>query len=301
MGEKTQSARIVYDEQQLSLLDWKKVEPMPNPDPSTQIKSRSVEGEVTFPKVPVSYLSYSQIDTFRTCPLHYKLKYLFKIHTPPSPSLSFGTTMHLTLKNIYEAVQKREPINLEKALEIFSQNWIREGYQNKEYEAQMKVRGEKYLHEYFASEFDPQTKVVQLEQRFAVPIELKSRKLKIGGKIDRVDDLGDGRIEIIDYKTGRVPGLREMDANLQLSMYALAASLIPYPPFHRKVKDVQLSLYFFETQEKITFNKTVEDLETAKNTIMSIADEITQSDFTCSGGRLCLHCEYQMFCEQREK
>ena len=62
-------------------------------------------------KQSINYLSYSQIETFETCPLHYKLKYILKVPTPPSASQSFGTAMHATLKEIYEQMPNDKKIN----------------------------------------------------------------------------------------------------------------------------------------------------------------------------------------------
>jgi DNA helicase-2/ATP-dependent DNA helicase PcrA len=60
------------------------------------------------PKLHVDYLSYSQIQTFKICPLHYKLKYIYKVPTPPTSSQSFGNTFHLTMKAFYESLEKGE-------------------------------------------------------------------------------------------------------------------------------------------------------------------------------------------------
>jgi DNA helicase-2/ATP-dependent DNA helicase PcrA len=46
------------------------------------------------PSVVLTHLSYSQIETFLICPLHYQLKYLYHIPTPASASQSFGITIH---------------------------------------------------------------------------------------------------------------------------------------------------------------------------------------------------------------
>ncbi len=292
LGEKVQAITPHLVDSQLSLLDWKKVDSQRNPEVSPT--------EGTHPHIAVTYLSYSQIEMFRTCPLHYKLRYILNIATPPSPALAFGSTMHATLKNVYELVQQKKSVTEQDAIRFLHQNWIREGYQNKEYERQMQLRAEKYLHDYIKKEFSPQTQILQLEQSFSVPITGNGRMLKIGGKIDRVDDLGNGNIEIIDYKTGRMPTRRELDANLQLSIYALAATLIPYPPFQKTVNQIHLSLYYFETLEKITLKKSQAQLHQARESILSAASEIERSHFNCSGSRLCVSCEYQMFCEQRE-
>ena len=270
---------------QMSLLDWKK-------DTET-VHSDSDAGHQP---LQIAYLSYSQIETFRLCPLHYKLKYLLNIPTPPSASLSFGTSMHDALHDFYALHAAGEPVTKKQLLSLLTTRWRKEGYENKRYETDMKKRGEKYLSEYFDKEFDPHTVIATLEQPFTVPVTHDGKTLKIGGKIDRIDLRPDGAIEIIDYKTGRMPSKREVDANLQLSMYALAASEIPAVPFGKKAADITLSLYFFDTQTKISTTRSADQLAKEKITIIDIARQIEQSDFRCSGNMLCSDCEYKLFC-----
>lgn len=268
---------------QMSLLDWKSAD------------QKIVVGEPHTP-LHVSYLSYSQIETFRLCPLHYKLRYLLNIPTPASASLSFGTSVHNALHDFYALHTKGESVTKEKLLELLLSRWRTEGYESKRYEEDMKKRGEQYLSEYFEKEYDEKTNIVALEQPFLVPVSFGGRTIKVGGKIDRIDMLPDGKLEIIDYKTGRMPSKREVDANLQLSIYALAASEIPVVPFGKKTEDITLSLYFFDSQTRISTTRTMNQLEKEKATIVSIAEQIEASDFHCSGNQLCSDCEYKLFC-----
>ncbi len=266
---------------QMSLLDWKK-------------EDATDTTKVT--KAPITYLSYSQIETFRLCPLHYKLRYLLNIPTPPSASLSFGTSIHAVLRDFYAMHENGEKVTKSLLTDLLVTHWKREGYENKRYEEEMKKRGERYLSEYFDKEFHPDTKTVALEQSFTVPIATDTGSLKIGGKIDRVDILPGGNIEIIDYKTGRMPSKREVDTNLQLSMYAIAATSIPGTPFGKNPEDIVLSLYFFDSQTRISTTRTADQLQKEKGTIIDIAHAIETSDFMCSGNQLCAACEYAMFC-----
>ena len=111
-----------------------------------------------------------------------------------------------------------------------------------------------------------------------------------------MDELSGGKIEIIDYKTGRVPSKREMDTSLQLSMYAIAATDVATLPFGKNPEDIVLSLYYFDVQQKISTTRTAEQLKAEKEKIIGIAADIEASDFHCSGNRLCTTCEYQLFC-----
>ncbi len=109
----------------------------------------------------------------------------------------------------------------------------------------------------------------------------------------------DGTIEIIDYKTGAtIPTQKDVDRNLQLSFYALAATTIQMEPFGIKPEKVKLSLYFLDNQEKISTIRTAEQLKEATEEILKVRDEIEKSDFKCSGHIFCQNnCEYSLFCK----
>jgi len=241
----------------------------------------------------VNYLSVSQIETFKTCPMHYKLKYIYKLPTPSSASISFGVSIHNTLKEFVETKQD--------ILKIYKKNWIEEGYLNKKHKEAFYSKGENYLLGFIKNSFDKNIKTVALEQKFTMPIDshLKiDETLKIGGTIDRIDDLGGGRYEIIDYKTGaNIPTQKDVDKNIQLSFYALAVSNL----YKIKPEDIILSLYYFEGQQKITTKRTTEQLEELKKEILEIKKEIEESDFKCSNNYFCQQgCEYSMFCKSNK-
>jgi len=83
---------------------------------------------------------------------------------------------------------------------------------------------------------------------------------------------------------------------VQLSLYAIAATEIPEPPFHKKPEDVLLTFYFFDTQQRVSTTRTREQLVAEKERIIEIAQQIEQSDLRCSGSEFCASCEYKMFC-----
>ena len=265
--------------------------------------------EVSQP-IHIDYLSYSQLETFRVCPLHYKLRYIYKVPTPPSASLSFGSAMHLTLKDFYNAVassaynavsSKEKPTN-KLLFDLLTKNWIKEGYSSKKHEKDFFEKGKLYLSGFLKEGFNPKVVPISLEQPFMVPLVSKDknqRPLKVGGKIDRVDLLPNGVIEIVDYKTGAtIPSQKEVDNNLQLSFYALAATKIPQAPYGKSPDKVKLSLYFLDEQEKITTTRSKEQLEEAVEEIFRLRDEIEKSDFKCSGHMFCQNkCEYSLFCK----
>ncbi|MDP3994602.1 MAG: ATP-dependent DNA helicase [bacterium] len=297
LGEQAADGKKEKDKQnQLSFLDYK---PKTKSSEALSKVERAKEGE----PLRIDYLSYSQIDTFKICPLHYKLKYIYKVPTPQSASQSFGTSMHATLKNFYEMVKTSLKPSEKLIIKLLQENWIREGFSSKKQEADFFEKGKLYLSGFVKNEFNPKIMPAALELPFTAPLRSVSRRgvvpLRIGGRLDRVDRLPDGSIEIVDYKTGAtIPSQKEVDKNLQLSFYALAASSIPQPPFGIKPEKIKLSLYFLDSQEKITTTRTKEDLEKAVEEIFKIRDEIGKSEFKCSGHMFCQgKCEYSLFCK----
>lgn len=291
LGEKVISDKPLASSKQLTFLDFKTSE------------EKLMANGYSLP-TKIDYLSYSQIETFQTCPLHYKLRYIYKVPTPPTASQSFGTSMHATLKEFYEnmntpAFAKATAGNkrLEKLIfDLLAKNWIDQGFSSKKQEGDFFEKGKLYLAGFLKQGFSSKNLPITMEQTFTVPL---GEGLKIGGRLDRVDDIGNGTIEIIDYKTGAtIPSQRDVDKNLQLSFYALAATKIPNAPFAKSPEKVKLSLYYLDEQEKISTTRTVKQLEEAVKEIFKVREEIEKSDFKCSGHLFCqMGCEFSLFCK----
>lgn len=263
---------------QPSLFDWRP------PQFSLNTSPRAIS-----PKV--NYLSYSQIQTFLTCPLHYKAKYLLKIPVPPTAASSFGNAIHRTLKSYYDQLPTNPKV---KIVDLFTALWSPEGYSSPRHAQDYFDRGVRYLTEFVMTNPFPQTPVL-LEQPFMVPVG----PIKIGGKIDRADILADGSLHIIDYKTSQTSlDTKAAAKDLQLSFYAIAGTLIPTPPFGRRPEDIRLSLYYFSDQKTVSLSLSADQLEAAKIQILDIAHQIEVSDFRCSGSIFCRRgCDYQILCD----
>lgn len=247
-------------------------------------------------KIPyaLTYVSYSQIQTFDTCPLHYKLKYILKIPSPQSPAQVFGTVLHASLKDFYMRAIDGENPTVATIETILREHWEKEGYEGKEHEKAAFEKGLLILKKYIQNNFNPHALPIALEIPFQIPL---TKTLHIGGRIDRIDRLDEETLEIIDYKTGKhMPDEKELLKNFQLTLYGLAASEIRDPLLHRKPENLKLSLYYLEQGTKLTTMRTTEQLEKAKQQILEKVEEISHSDFACSGGIACENCEYKMLC-----
>ncbi len=254
------------------------------------------KGEQSKQLALLTYLSYSQIQTFDVCPLHYKLKYILKIPTPQTGAASFGTSIHATLRDFYQSYLKGENLKVSHALSILEKNWINEGFLSRDHEKKFFEKAKKIIEDFVKNNFDKNKLPIALE----LPFQFALGNLKIGGRIDRIDNIGGNKIEIIDYKTGsNIPDEKKLASDPQLNVYALAATEVHDKILHKKPEEVVLSLYFLEGNKKLTTTRTLEQLKEAKKSILQKAQEISKSEFLCSGSALCVNCEYKMLCQSR--
>jgi DNA helicase-2/ATP-dependent DNA helicase PcrA len=285
LGDQSEN-KLQAGDNQLSLLNWDK------PKVSAPVKT---DGQKT--PLHIDYLSYSQIQTFSDCPLHYKAKYLLHIPSPPSAASSFGNTIHSTMREYHNLKRQGEKPDI---LKIYTQKWIPEGYHNARHAQLYFDKGNNYLQDYLKTDLAGINPVL-LEESFTVPVvsDDRSRTIKIGGKIDRVDILPDGQIEIIDYKTSsHLLTEKQAAGDLQLSFYALAATLLKTPPFNLKPENVKLTLYYFDQQKKVSVFQSAEQLENAMQQILDYKEAIGNSDLNCSGSIICKNgCDYQVLCD----
>jgi RecB family exonuclease len=156
----------------------------------------------------------------------------------------------------------------------------------------MKRQGEKLLTGYYRKGFNPKIIPIDLERGFKIKV---APELIFGGKIDRVDPLPGGKIEIIDYKTGQPSKSKDPKTDRQLSVYALAAT----DPglYGKKPAEVTVSFYYFDTQEKLSDERSQEEIIKTREHIVEIAEKISVSDFTPTPGMHCDFCDYRLICE----
>ncbi len=282
LGEETvdkQSAIVKEKKSQLSIFDFKQTE--------------SINQRLPINKYQLTNnYSFSQLNSFKTCPLQYRYQYVLKIPTTATAAESFGISIHQTLQKFYGEFIKNKKINEKDLLNIYKANWIPIGYLNLDHQNRMKKEGEKMLVNFYDKFHSSDLKIIGLEKLFKIKI---ANDIFLTGKIDRIDEINKNEIEIIDYKTGKKPNERELTKSLQLTIYALATN--DKNLFNKKLKDINLTFYYLQAPEKITLKKNKEDLIKTKEEIVEMVKEIRKNDFPANPGRHCDFCSFKIICE----
>ncbi|MDD3861817.1 MAG: UvrD-helicase domain-containing protein [Candidatus Gracilibacteria bacterium] len=231
-------------------------------------------------------LSYSQFDTFKTCPLKYSYRYMIGVPSPQSHAANFGSSIHDTLNQLYKMLKFGKKVNLEILAELYEKNWSPYGYESVEHEEIRKKQGLDLLTEFFKKNSEPWIVPAFLEQ----PFSIKVGDFTISGRIDRIDRLSDGTFEVIDYKTGRSKDNVNLNKDLQLSIYALACRDV------LKIPVSKLSLYYLENNEKSSTERSAQQIDDVKGEIQGYILDMQTSKFNPTPGFLCSFCDYRVIC-----
>jgi putative RecB family exonuclease len=153
-------------------------------------------------------VSFTRLDTYRRCPFQYKLRYQHHLPGQPRPGTRLALALHAALESFYRDLPTMPwP---EQLLALFDAQWPAE---LSERDARAIEEGHTLLVDYFRRQDDTWPKVRFVEQSFRVQL---GRYLLVG-TLDRVDELPDGTLQIVDYKTARTPP--QIPDTLQLDFY----------------------------------------------------------------------------------
>ncbi len=260
-------------------------------------------------------LSYSQLQTYRRCPRQYEYAYVKKLPAPLSAGESFGSSIHNTLKKWGELelmessalrvdstnqlalfIEKndqpvtRNALTEETLLRLWHQSFIVEGYATRVEADFQRSIGENILRDFFAWWSTEPHEVVVIEKGFTCTLEGGET---LSGRFDRVERTEHG-LRIIDFKTGDPRPQESVDADLQLSIYALAARDLWEEP-------VEELVFLFLNRDGITALSTTRNasqLHDAAKSIRVLAERITEKDFRPTPAlEKCRRCPYRRVCD----
>jgi DNA helicase-2/ATP-dependent DNA helicase PcrA len=234
---------------------------------------------------PIAALSYTQVDTYQRCPQMYQYRFVFRLPTRPRPQMQFGRILHEALKDALGSIERDRPLTWEMLDSAYVAAWTRERFCAPEQAPSLQDLGRSYLLKAFNS--GDLSKPLLLEQPFSLRVD----GLRLTGRIDRVDRLQDGTYEVIDYKTGSARRAAELQRDLQLGVYALAARDV------FRFNPLTLSYYYLETGERVTVEKPAERLEEDRQTILKVAEGIRAEQFPARPDRMkCSGCDFRLLC-----
>src|SRR5213082_908903 len=234
---------------------------------------------------PIAALSYTQVDTYLRCPQMYQYRFVFRLPTRPKPQMQFGRILHDALKDALGNIDLETPLSWAMVDSAYVAAWAKERFCAPEQAPSLQDLGRTYLRRAFDA--GDLSKPLLLEQPFSLRVD----GLRLTGRIDRVDRHPDGSYEIIDYKTGSAKRAVELQRDLQLGVYALAArEVFRFDP-------LSLSYYYLETGARVTVDKPVERLEEDRQTIVKVAEGIRAELFVAKPDRMkCGGCDFRLLC-----
>ena len=236
------------------------------------------------------HLSFSRIAIYDACPLRYKYIYVDKLPTALRSYFSFGSTIHKVLEIFYHPDKnflklKNPPFQY--LHNLLEENWISAGYKNEKEEEKAKREAEEILIKFYRENIFGYRPASLVEKNFSFNLD----KFKVIGRIDRIDDDGDG-IRIIDYKTNRLMPhfFKEIDL-LQPAIYYMAAK----KSFNiDKIKSV--SLFFVRFNKQVAFNLSEDFLERSEEKIIKTGNLILDEAFEPKPNGRCSTCEFRNIC-----
>jgi putative RecB family exonuclease len=259
----------------------------------------------------------TQLQTYQQCPRKYfysRDKDIRAKYAKASPAMHLGNAVHDALQVFFDI--GKVPIadrTYERLCGLFREAWAGRGVFARNLYKQTEAREQA-----FAKDRDNEKawgeKGLNILYRFfqtadvkAVPLTaeqfhetLLAEDVILGGKIDRIDRLPDGRLVVLDYKTGKPPLKKDPESlakdDIQLAAYAVLVT----KKFRGKV--ARCDYLFLDHELRLGYEPT-DDLLAAKEAEITALCRTILADETWepTPNNLCPWCEYKTLCPKGDE
>ena len=248
-------------------------------------------------------LSPSRAADFMQCPLLYRFRVVDRLPEAPSPAAVRGTVVHAVLERLFDLPAAER--TLAAAEKLLSPQW-EEVRDSRPELADLFGTDAAGLSEWLESaaallarwfSLEDPTRLEPAERELYVETQLDDG-LVLRGYVDRVDEAADGRLRVVDYKTGRAPSEAfEAKALFQMKFYALVLWRL-----RGRLPSV-LQLVYLGNGEILRYSPDEADLLATERKVKALWQAISLAaetgDWRPSPSRLCDWCDHHAYCPSK--
>lgn len=247
--------------------------------------------------------SHSSLNAFKDCPRRFAFQYLEKPSVEKRESIEayLGTICHAAVQQIYKDLLLSRRMTLEETLAFYEAEWDRERperfwiVKERYNEDNYRETGRRFVKDFYEEEAPFEDgRTIGIEKK--LQIDLGCGKGLVG-YVDRLVDHGEGRFEIIDYKTGAdLPGLAELEKNWQLPLYHLGIKqMLP------EAGEVTCTWHYLAHRKKLSLRRSSAQLDELVREVTALIGQIeSTSQFDPKPNSLCSWCDYEPICPARK-
>ena len=259
----------------------------------------------------------TQLQTYQQCPRKYfysRDKDIRAKYAKASPAMHLGNAVHDALQMFFDI--SKVPLadrTYERLCGLFREAWAGRGLFARNLYKQTEAREQAFAKDR-ESEKAWGEKGLNILYRFfqtadvkAVPLTaeqfhetLLAEDVILGGKIDRIDRLPDGRLVVLDYKTGKPPFKKDPESlakdDIQLAAYAVLVT----KKFRGKV--ARCDYLFLDHELRLGYEPTDDLLATKEAEITALCRTILADEkWEPTPNNLCPWCEYKSICPKGDE
>jgi putative RecB family exonuclease len=244
-----------------------------------------------------SGLSPSKVSSFKDCALAFRYGVIDRIPEPPSPWTAKGSLVHRALERLFCEAPADRTLDaalhhLELSKPEVMQHWE---YEDLELSAEEQVEffadAEQLVRNYFLLEDPTRINAIGIELRLGVDLGT----LNLRGIIDRLDLDDDGELIVVDYKSGKAPGVNYENTRLGgVQFYSFLCEQL----FGKRPKHVRL----LHLREPVAITATPTDQSTTgfQRKVVALWAAVERAcerdDFRPRPSGLCDYCAYKPYC-----
>lgn len=233
------------------------------------------------------YISYSRIDQYKKCPKAFEYSYVQGKRGDGTDATRFGSACHAALEDYFNAhSEEGGAVNADELCGLFQKHWGDECLTDQA----LFDEGLAIMRRFAVAH--PALEPMQV-RGCEIPFDLPLGRFRVKGFIDRVDDLGNGTLEIIDYKTNKQPySDEELESSMQLGLYEwVCRQLFPW------AKRFVLSYWMLRMGYKQTTSRTPEQLDNQIRYFEAMAESTERPEYPARLNALCGWCDHREYCE----